>query len=223
MTRIFEYIPVLTSIMALIFTIEMSIHYRRNQVPHLFWWTTGLAFYCLGTMSESINILFGWNEMNFRFWYIIGAVWGGFPLAQGMVYLFMPRKFSDFSTSFWIVYNAIAMFFIIKSPIAIDPEIVERMSGEMFEWQWVRYFSPFINIYSAAFLVVWAAYSANQYFYQINREAKFMASLSVFFGSMLTVIGGIYAKIGYTNVLYITEFIGLIFIYRGIRSVRDQQ
>lgn len=220
MIRIFEYIPILTSLLALAFAIEMLIHYRHNQKQYLFWWMLGLFFYFMGTCAESINILLGWNEINFRFWYIIGAVWGGFPIAQGVVYLFMSKKFGDFSASFWIIYNSIAMFFIIKSPVIIEPEVVARMSGEMFEWQWVRYFTPFTNIYSAAFIIIWSLYSANQYFYQVNREARFIACLNIFFGSLLTVTGGTYARIGYPNVQYITEFIGLFFTYYGMRTMR---
>lgn len=220
MERLIEYIPILTSLLALAFAIEMLLHYRQQPQQYVFWWMLGLFFYFMGTGAESINILFGWNEINFRFWYILGAIWGGFPIAQGVVFLFMSKRFAEISASFWIIYNLIAMFFIVKSPVPIEPETVLRMSGELFEWQWVRYFSPFINLYSTAFIVVWSLYSANQYFYQVNREAKFMACLFIFFGSLLTVTGGTYARIGYTNVLYITEFAGLFFTYYGMRTMR---
>lgn len=220
MIRLPEYLPILTCTLSLIFSVEMLMYYRRNRSPHLLWWTVGLIFYFLGTGTESINILFGWSDLNFRVWYVIGALWGGFPLAQGMVYLFMSKKFADYTTTFWVLYNALAMFFVVKSPVTIDPDAFGPMSGEIFEWQWVRYFSPLINLYSSGFLLYGAAYSAKQYFYQINRSARFMASLYVFFGSILVVTGGIYARIGYVEVLYITEFIGLILIYRGIRAVR---
>jgi len=47
--------------------------------------------YGVGTLTESITTLFGWSEWVFRAWYISGALLGGAPLAQGTVYLLMPK------------------------------------------------------------------------------------------------------------------------------------
>ena len=52
----------------------------------------GVVTFGLGTLSESLHALIGYNEFNLRFWYIIGALLGGFPLAQGTVYLLFSKK-----------------------------------------------------------------------------------------------------------------------------------
>jgi len=37
----------------------------------------------VGTITESLTTVFGWNEWVFRAWYITGALCGGAPLAPG--------------------------------------------------------------------------------------------------------------------------------------------
>ena len=69
----------------------------------------GVVTFGLGTLSESLHTLFGYNEVNLRFWYIIGALLGGFPLAQGTVYLLFSEKFAKYSTYFFIIYITIVL------------------------------------------------------------------------------------------------------------------
>lgn len=220
MIKIIEFLPILTTILAMYFTYEIAQHYSKFRTKYLLWWTIGIFNYGLGTMSESINILIGWNEINLKFWYITGALLGGFTIAQGTVYLLMPGKFGDRTTILWTIYIAIAMACVILTPAGIPEDYSGKMTGASFKWEWVRYFSPFINLYAFIFSFGGAIYAANKYFQQITKESKFIGCIYISFGALLTSIGGVYSKMGYINVLFITELIGLILIYMGYRYVR---
>ena len=87
-----DYIPILTTILSLYFFIEIFKHYLSRKKKYLLWWMIGVATFGLGTLSESLHTIIGYNEFNLRFWYIIGAMLGGFPLAQGTVYLLFFKK-----------------------------------------------------------------------------------------------------------------------------------
>jgi len=217
MYKILDYIPILTSLLALYFSYEVLKIYLTYKNKFVLWWTIGLFVFALGTMSEGINAVFGWNVTNFRFWFICGALLGGFPLAQGSVYLLMSEKFGDISSVVAILYIIIASFFVISSPIVLPTDFNGKLSGELLEWQWTRNFSPFLNIYAFIFLFGGAAYSANQYFSLINKEAKFIACLYISFGALLPGIGGFYMRIGYNYALYVAEFIAILLIYKGFR------
>lgn len=215
--RLADYIPILTSLLALIFMFQILKIYLRFKNKYFLWWTFGLLIVCCGTMAESFNTLFGWSAANFRFWFIVGALFGGFPLAQGTVYLLMSEKIGDRTTIFGLIYILIASTCFLLSPIVIPEDFNGKLSGDVIAWQWTRFMSIPINIYSFIFLFGGAVYSANQYFGQINRESRFIASIYISFGAILPGIGGIYMKIGYVNVLYITEFVALLLIYRGFQ------
>jgi hypothetical protein len=117
-----------------------------------------------------------------------------------------------------VSFIVIASVFIAMSPI--DMTLVEnhRLSGSVLEWQWVRAFSPFVNIYAFIFLVGGAFWSAWQY-----RSAgpefrpRYIGNILIAVGALLPGIGGTSARAGYVEVLYVTELLGLILIWFGYR------
>jgi hypothetical protein len=89
-----SYIPVLTTLFSVFFLGRIIPHYLTKRSPYLLWWTLGVLTFGLGTLTESINAIFGWSEWNTKVWYIVGALLGGYPLAQGTIYLLMNRRFA---------------------------------------------------------------------------------------------------------------------------------
>lgn len=222
MKPIVEYIPILTTIFSVFFVSEIYKHYKERKTSYLLWWTIGVLAFGLGTFAESLHALFGWNVINVRFWYIVGALLGGFPLAQGSVYLLMNKWFAHTTTVIFVGLIAVASFFVIKTPIAIPEEFDYRLTGAVFEWTWVRQFSPMINVYSFLFLVGGAIYSATKYYGQKNRLAHFKGNIFIAFGALLPGIGGTFTRLGYVEVLFVTEFVGLVLIYIGYSIIKTE-
>lgn len=223
MNRIIEFLPIITTILAVFFTRDIYQHWRQRRTKYLLWWTIGIVNFGLGTLLESINILFGWSEFLLKFWYISGALLAGYTLAQGTVYFLLSEKFGNWSVIFWLTYVTVAAVCVIICPIAIPENFTYKLSGEVFQWQWVRYFSPFINAYSFVFLFGGAIYSANKYFNRISREERFIGNIYISFGTLLPGVGGFYTKLGYVEVLFVTEMIGLFLIYRGYRIINRKE
>ncbi len=219
---IIEYIPILTSLFSVFFLVVIGRHWRQNPKPYLFWWTMGVLTFGFGTATESINALFGWSPFNFKLWYISGALLGGFPLAQGTVYLLMNRKFADVSTAVLVSIICIAAICVSFSPLTLLQGFDGKLTGSVLAWQWTRYFSPLINIYSFIFLVGGAAYSAVIYFKQ-HRQSRFLGNVFIAIGALLPGIGGSFTRAGYVNVLFVTELIGLVLIYIGYRIMKNDQ
>ena len=180
-----------------------------------------MATFGLGTLSESFHAIFGWNAGNLRFWYIVGALLGGFPLAQGSVYLLMNRKFARITTWIFVTFIGIAAIFVLLTPLSIPSGFDYKLTGRVFSWEWVRYFSPFINLYAFIFLVGGAIYSAIRYYRLGQRQAPFRGNIFIAIGGLLPGIGGSFARMGTVEVLFITELIGLLLIYVGYRVIKE--
>jgi hypothetical protein len=221
MNKLVEYLPVLTTVFSAFFVREIFIHYRQRKTKYLLWWTIGVLTFGLGTLAESVNVLFGWSELNLKYWYVVGALLGGFPLAQGSVYLLMNRKFADITALLISLLIAVASLFVILTPISIPDGFDHKLTGAVFAWKWVRYFSPFINTYSFIFLFGGAVYSAFKYYRQIDKEARFKGNILISVGSLLPGIGGTFTRLGYVNVLFVTELSGLLLIYIGYRIIKS--
>ena len=185
----------------------------------MLWWMIGVALYCVGTLTEATTTIFGWSEPVFRSWYVAGALLGAAPLAQGTVYLLLPRRIADRLAIAVATYIAIASAFVIATPIL--PEMVEshRLTGDAMAWQWVRLFSPLVNLYAVVFLIGGAIYSAVKYKRQGGSGARVRGNWLIAIGAILPGIGGSFARAGVVEVLYVTELIGLLLIWAGDRTI----
>ncbi|HXW95986.1 MAG TPA: hypothetical protein VEI47_00270 [Gemmatimonadales bacterium] len=212
-----HYIPILTTVFALGFAVVLFRRLRERGGQHLLWWGLGMLTYAAGTITESSTTLLGWHEPVFRLWYITGALLGGAPLAQGTVYLMLPRRTANRLTLILVATVLAGAVCVWLSPI--NQELVEpyRLSGKVLEWRWVRFISPFINLYALVFLMGGAILSAVRY--ARKRETRYRALANVFIavGALLPGVGGTFTRLGHVEVLYVTEFLGLCCIAIGYR------
>ncbi len=215
------YIPIGTFILSIFFSFRLYSHFRHKpEATYILWWLIGVLTYGAGTLTESLNTLVGWSVTNFKWWYITGALLGGAPLAQGTVYLLLPKRSAHVLSALLISLIVIASVCVWLSPVNLSLVNPERMSGKIFKWQWVRSFSPFINIYALAFLVGGAVFSAVKYFKSQGSSTRFWGNLWIALGGLLPGIGGSFTRFGYVEVLYVTEFTGLILIMIAYRLMR---
>lgn len=211
-----SYIPIVTTIFSIIFAVIIFRRYlEKGKGMHLLWWCFGVLMYGVGTFTESYVSVFGWNPTIFKSWYISGALLGGLPLAQGTVYLLLKPKTANILT--WIVTPVIliASLFIIISPLNFDLVENYRLSGAVLGWQWTRAFSPFLNLYAVIFLVGGAILSAVRFRRNPKTHYRFIGNVAIAAGAILPGIGGAFTRFGYTEILYITEVLGLSLIYIG--------
>lgn len=217
MRNIVHYLPIVTTIVALAFSVVLWQRWQqRKQATYLAWWTFGVFMYGLGTFAESITTIFGWQESVFRLWYISGALLGGFPLAQGTIYLLFTGKWRKITSIVILTLVAIAAFFVLITPINYSAVETFRLSGSVMAWSWVRLFSPFVNLYAFIFLVGGAGWSAWLYWRHSHElGTRVLGNIAIAFGGLLPGIGGSFARLGQVEVLYVTELIGLILIWLG--------
>lgn len=215
-----EFIPIITTLFSVYFLVVIYQHWKAKPKPYLLWWTLGVFTFGFGTATESVNFLFGWSEINFRLWYISGALLGGFPLAQGTVYLLMSKKFAQYSTIVIVSIVVIASVFVMLSPVTLPADFAGKLGGKILDWQWVRLFSPVINVYSFIFLVGGAFYSAIVYARQGDKEKRFLGNIFIAIGALLPGIGGSFTRAGYVNVLFVTELLGLLLIFAGYQVMK---
>lgn len=218
MPTLVHYIPIATTVVTIFFAPVVFRRWRsRRPAPHLFWWSLGIAAYGLGTLTESITTLFGWNEWVFRSWYISGALLGGAPLAQGTVYLMFSRRTANWMAAAVGTAIVVGATVVLLSPI--DMSLVEphRLTGRVMEWREARLFSPFINTYAAIFLIGGAVLSAWRFRRATEARHRFIGNCFIAVGALLPGIGGMATRLGHTEVLYVMEFLGIILIWIGYR------
>ena len=212
------YIPIVTTLLAIGFSTSLFRRYcTQGRNLHLLWWGIGIAFYGLGTLLESLITLLGNSIFLNKAWYIAGAMLGGYPLAQGSLFLLYSKRFARMATAISLPVVVIGSLLVALSPVF--PELIEshRPSGSVLAWKWVRLITPFVNFYAVFFLIGGAAVSSWRYFKKQDFLNRAWGNAMIAFGAILPGIGGSMAKAGMVEALYVGEFVGLIFIWLGDR------
>ncbi len=212
------HLPIVTTFFSAFFASQLFIRYReRGGGPHLLWWGIGMVTYGIGTFTEAFTTLAGWNPFIFRCWYVAGAFLGGYPLAQGSIYLLMNRRFADWSARIVSGLIVIGGILVFLTPLDVSLAEAHRLSGHVIVWSRIRLMTPFINIYSLAFLAGGAALSAWKYFRAPESRNRYLGNILIAIGAILPAIGGTATRFGYVEALYVTELAGLLLIFAGYR------
>jgi hypothetical protein len=213
-----HYLPILTTLFCVYFLYDIVGKYRIKGGNHLLWWSIGVFTYGLGTILESAITLLGNSPVLNKSWYIAGAILGGYPLAQGSVYLHLKKRNAHILTSITIPFIIFASVCVLLSPVNLELLQDYRPSGDSIGWQWVRLLTPFINIYAAIFLIGTAFWSAIRFAKIENGRNRAIGNILITIGALLPGIGGGMAKAGMVEALYIGEFVGIILIWLGYRK-----
>ncbi|MGI8787832.1 MAG: hypothetical protein ACR2HG_08750 [Pyrinomonadaceae bacterium] len=210
-----HYLPILTTAFSAFFFYKIINRYFTKGGTHLLWWAIGVFTYGLGTFFEAFITLHGNTPTLNKFWYMAGAILGGYPLAQGSVYLHLKNRKANILTAITLPFIVFASVCVLLSPINTSLLESFRPSGASLEWQWVRLLTPFINTYSVIFLIGSALYSAIRFSKIENGKNRAVGNTLITVGAILPGIGGGMAKAGIVEALYIGEFIGIILIWIG--------
>jgi hypothetical protein len=217
-----HYLPILTTVFSAYFLAHIFGRYLKKGGNHLLWWSIGVFTYGVGTFFESAITLWGNSPLLNKSWYVAGAILGGYPLAQGSVYLHLKNRKANILSAITVPFIIFASICVFLSPVNLSLLETFRPSGAALEWQWVRLLTPFINIYSAIFLIGSAALSAYKFFKTPLGRNRAIGNILITIGAILPGVGGGMAKAGMVEALYLGEFVGIILIYAGYRfCLRD--
>jgi hypothetical protein len=219
-----HYLPLLTTaISAVFFAVLVRAALVRKSGPHLTWWAAGVFFYGLGTLIESGITLGGNSVFMTKAWYIFGALLGGYPLAQGSVWLLMRKEAARTLTMITVPVIVLGALFVVLSPANLAALEPHRPTGKVLEWSWIRLMTPFINVYAAVFLIGGAIYSARKYANEKLFSERAFGNVLIAVGAILPGIGGSMAKVGMVEALYVGECVGLMLIWGGYHVIASRK
>lgn len=212
-----HYLPLLTTALSAVFVVVLLRRYaHKGKGAHLLWWAGGVFFYGLGTALEGSITLLGNSIALNKAWYIAGALLGGYPLAQGTVYLLLRRRTANILSAITVPYIVILAVLVIIAPVHADLMQPHKPGGEIIAWGWLRLMTIPVNaIYAAGFLIGGAILSAYRFAWKRATRHRAIGNAYIAVGALLPGIGGGMAKAGMVEGLYIGEFLGIILIWIG--------
>jgi hypothetical protein len=217
-----HYLPIFSTLVTFIFAIAVFERYRRRKGTHLLLWGIGLCLYGLGTLTEAI-LAFTFNSLAIKLWYLSGAMLTAAWLGEGTVHLLVRRRgVAPVLTVILTVVSLVALGLILIAPIqsasanfnASQPvstqykDILSRNAG-------IVILTIVLNTYGTLALVGGALYSAYLFWRKrvlLNRVA---GNILIAVGALMPALAGTFIKMGITDMLYVSEFAGVVLMYAG--------
>jgi len=211
-TTLIHYLPIATTLVAIVFFSALLQRFRaKGEGVHLLWWAAGVATYGIGTGLESVITLAGNSAWLNKWWYLLGA----YPLAQGTVYLLLRRQIANRLSVITLPLVFAMVVLVVLCPVNLEVLDPVRPSGRVLVWSWLRWFTPLINCYAAIFLVGGAVLSSWRFAKKRATRQLAVGNAFIAIGAIMPGFGGMAAKVGSIEALYVTELIGLIVIWGG--------
>ena len=216
-----HYLPILSTIVTLIFTIAVFERYRRRHGTHLLLWGIGLGLYGLGTLTEAI-LAFTFSSLALKLWYLSGAMLTAAWLGQGTVHLLVRRRgVAPTLTVILAVISLVALGLILVAPVTISAgfditrpvsaqykDILSRNAG-------IVVLTILLNTYGTITLVGGALYSAYLFWRKRILVQRMAGNILIAIGAFMPAMAGSFIKIGLADMLYVSEFTGVVLMYAG--------
>ena len=104
-------LPLGSSVLSFVFAgLVFEQWWHRRQSFQLVW-TVGLLWYGISAGTEFLGGAFGWNELIYRVWYLIGAFFVAAYLGMGTIYLLAKTRFGYFAGVTVLIGGVLSLLF----------------------------------------------------------------------------------------------------------------
>jgi hypothetical protein len=217
-----HYIPILSTIITFVFAVAVFSRFRVRHGAHLLLWSIGLVLYGIGTLTEVI-MLFTFNAIALKLWYLSGAMLTAAWLGQGTINLLVRRRgIAPTLNIILIIVSLLAAVLVLAAPItpaAANYNPAQPLSAQykdiLTRSEIVVLLTILLNTYGTLTLVGGAIYSAYIFWRKKVLFNRMVGNILIAVGAILPAIGGSFIQMGLPDFLYLSEFLGAILMYIG--------
>ena len=215
-------ISLVSTILAAAFTIAVLNRYRHSRRIYLLLWGIGLLLYGLGTLMEVISSL-TFSPLVLKAWYLSGAMLTAAWLGQGTIHLLVRRgKITSIMLAVLSILSLIALVLVVVAPVtdlAAGYNVSEPISSQyediLTRSGVIVFLTIILNIYGTIGLVGGAIYSAFIFWRKRILANRMLGNVLIAAGALMPAMGGSFLKAGLADMLYASEFLGVILMYAG--------
>jgi hypothetical protein len=218
-----QYIPVLSTLVSFAFAGSIFYRYAHRKGVHLLLWGIGMVLYGIGTLCE-VLLIYSFNPLVLKVWYITGAMLTAAWLGQGTVHLLVRRgNIAKILTIVLSVVSLLAIGLVLTAEINMTAanayQLTEPASAQygdiLVRNGFIVFLTIILNIYGTITLVGGAIYSAYIFWRKHILADRMIGNILIAIGALFPVMGGTFFKTGVVDLLYISELIGAILMYLG--------
>ena len=108
-------LPAITSLLAFLFALLLFDQWRDRRQGFQLVWALGMTWFAIGSGTEALAAMGGWNEPLYRAWYLSGAVWTAAWLGLGTAFLLGRTRFG-YTYAVLLLLSGLVALMIRNSP-----------------------------------------------------------------------------------------------------------
>lgn len=215
-----NFLPYVSTIVTFAFAVAVYNRYRERGGMHLLLWAVGLLLYGIGTLSEVILGL-TFNVFVLKLWYLTGAMLTAAWLGMGTVHLLIRRGNTAMALTWILAVVSVLVFVLVMiAPVTSTAYDVTRPASEQYKDIFSRngliiLFTILLNIYGTLTLVGGAIYSAFLFWRKKILANRMFGNILIAAGALSPAMGGTFLRVGLTDLLYLSELVGVIVMFIG--------
>lgn len=214
------WLPVITSLVIVLFVVLIFRRYRRRASTPLLMWGIGLAMFGIASMAEAYSTL-AWHPLAFRLWYLTGALLNAAWLGQGTVFLLSRRaQLPWIILGLLLVGTVVAGILVFRTPI----DSAHFRGGVPLSAQYreilppgatVRKLTPVFNIYGSITLVGGALYSAWLLRRKESVPQRVVGNVLIALGGVTMGVASTLVRFSVADYLYVAELVAAGSMFAG--------
>ncbi len=178
-----------------------------------------------------------WNQLEYRLWFLAGAILAAPYLGMGTYYLLGPRKWADRVMIFLGIFTVYATARMLTAPLqpqSLNGKAPWSLNGLSLD-QWFQTASNadivsgthplappdiiaviiVLNTLGAGALVLGAAWSAWKFIKTHQNPTRLLSMILLMIGGLAPTMAGTMTKLGFSDAFFALTFVGALFLLAG--------
>ena len=205
-------LPLVTTIVSSAFAVAVALQYLRKRRPPQLAWAIGLSLFAVAAFMGFLARTGGATEVEYRLFYLFGAIANVAWLALGTILIVAPR-WGRVALAAVVALTVIAVYAVFATPVDLA---VAVDTGRGFpDGSLPRILAGIGSGLGSLVLIGGALWSAWVFFRRRNQGRRALANAIIAVGVFIAAAGGTAAFTGASGVLELTNLVGVSVMFVG--------
>lgn len=205
-------LPLVTTFVSGAFAVAVALRYARKRRPSQLAWAIGLALFAVAAFMGYLARAGGPIDVEYRLFYLFGAIANVAWLALGTVYIVAPR-YGRAALAAVLALCAVALFAVFATPVNVAAAVD---TGKGFpDGSLPKLLAGIGSGLGTVVLIGGALWSAWVFLRRKKQGRRALANAIIAVGVVIAALGGTVAFTGASGVLELTNLLGVSVMFVG--------
>ena len=205
-------LPLVTTLVSGAFAVAVAVRYLRKRRPSLLAWAIGLLLFAVAAFNGFLARTGGATDVEYRLFYLFGAIANVAWLALGTVFIVAPR-YGRAALAAVLALSVVSSYAVFATPVDIA---VAVDTGKGFpDGSLPRILAAIGSGVGSLVLIGGALWSAWVFLRRRDQGRRALANAVIAVGVFIAAAGGTAAFTGASGILELTNLIGVSVMFVG--------